>query len=73
MYCPICGSQSVTKVGNENAPDSIGLAVMSMYPDDDYEGYDFEIDRFQCDISSCKYIWYMKPPINTNLKCDLTS
>lgn len=62
MYCPSCGARTVVRVGNEHAPDSIGLAVMSMYPDNDFEGYDFEIDRYMCDRLMCGCVWYMKPP-----------
>lgn len=60
MYCPKCGSQTVVHVGNENAPDSIGMSVFCEYPDDDREGYDFNITKYECNKLVCGAEFYMK-------------
>jgi len=58
MYCPNCGCLHTVDLGNENAPDSTGMAVFCEYPDNDYEGYDFNITKWGC--LSCDYYWYVK-------------
>jgi hypothetical protein len=47
-------------VGNENAPDSIGMSVFCEYPDDDREGYDFNITKYACNRLGCGAEFYMK-------------